>query len=424
MLDRGYEQTGLLETGSDSKIISGIEPIPPEQVIDKLELKQSPRRVANSVKGSIWGKADNGRIILECRNLGILQQPTGGSVNVYDFDDCLMSSSAWHRREYELVEQNETLRAQCADISSQNAADIYELSKILIPSVAEKEPRYTPRLNLVLLSLYADILQEGHRRELTREQEWEMLLRWRETIHQQVQTLGEGALRAYAVNPTIQNIFANNSPADFLYAEFVRDLLGQTRSSDIRIIATRGKIEGPLGQVDKVHRSGMMRQRAWLGQSVDLVVYSNDVKAEALLSTMNLLPSVGDKLVRVYDDNPNEILPYLKLARILGAQNIEVIQVSHPDAKRKDLNVGIEPTLSYTRGRTRLKHFSPNLATKQYYIGWDDGEEMQSSHARIISVPDGIDPREAAHTYLRYHERFHILEFVELVEAGKHYPRF
>lgn len=266
-----------LTTGAEvvSKPISDIESIPPEQVIERLELTGSPRTLLSSVRGSIWGRVipttwvqgtliDSG-IVLECRTLSILQQPRKGSVRIYDFDDCLMSSSSWHRREYELLEQSQALSAQGINISPQRAREIYELSKTHVPGVAEKEPRYTPHLNLVLLSIYAAALREGQIKEQTGDQQWNELLAWWETINQQVQDYGERALKAYAVNPDIQSIFTGNSPADFLYADFVQDLLGQTRSSDIRIVATRGKIEGPLGQVYKVHRSGLMRQRSIFG---------------------------------------------------------------------------------------------------------------------------------------------------------------
>lgn len=336
-----------------------IESIPPEQIVERLEMADLPPKILMSIKGSLWGRIDNGRKMLEGRSMSILQQPRTGIVNVIDFDDCLISASRWHQEEYRLLAENEVLRKQGINITAQRAKDIYELSKILIPNIVEKEPRYTPKLNLILLSIYANALREGLSKEQTEEQTWQELLKWREMIKQQTQDFGERALKAYAIDPTIQTIFMSNPPAGFLYTEFVQSVLGKTGPNDIRVIATRGKIEGPLGQVHKIHASGLMRQRSVFGQRVDLVIYSNDVKAEALLSMMKLLPNISDRLIRVYDDNPNEILPYLELARGLGVRNIEIVQVSHPDAKRKDIKISAEPTLTYKTGETRLSHYSP-----------------------------------------------------------------
>lgn len=339
----------------DSKIIS----IPSEKIVEKLGLVNSPQYLSNSIKGSLWGNIDNNRILLECRSLTVMQQPRSGSVNIYDFDDCLMSASRWHQEEYRRLEQSEILHKQDINITAQRAKDIYDLSKVLVSRVVEKEPRYTPRLNLVLLSIYGNLLRDGSQKEQAEEQVWQELLVWRETIGQQMQISGDKALNAYAINPVIQRIFMSNSPANFLYTEFVRDILGKTGQKDIRVITTRGKIEGPLGQVYKTHVSGLMRQKSIFGQGIDLVVYSNDVKAEALLSTMKLLPGIEERLIRVYDDNPSEIIPYLQAARNLGVHNIEIVQVSHPDAKRKNTHIEAEPTLSYKIGETRLNHFSP-----------------------------------------------------------------
>lgn len=143
---------------------------------------------------------------------------------------------------------------------------------------------------------------------------------------------------------------------------------------------------------------------------------------------LNLLPGVGERLISIYDDNPNEIMPYLKVARVLGVKNIEVVQISHPDAKRKDVDVGIEPRLSYMRGNTRLRHYSPNLPTTQYQITWETTEEMQACHARIIDVPEGMNPEDAAWVFLHYHESYDGMDWflgsVEKVQPGRSYPQY
>ncbi len=329
-----------------------------DEIRRELELKGVHRQLLNSVKESQWAKIHGGRMLLEVRTLSFLQQPTYGSVNIFDFDDCFFSATSWHAREYQLLEENEVLREQGIHITAQRAKEIYELSKILIPQVAEKEPRYTPRLNLILLSRYADALREAQIKEKPEEEAWAELLKWRELISGQTAEYGESVLRVFAVNSTIQSIFEENPVADFVYSDFVQDVLSSLGKSDIRIIATRGKIEGPLGQVYKLHSSGIMRVGSITGGVVDLVVYSNDVKAEALITIMKMLPGISGRQIRVFDDNPDEIMPYLEVARNLGAPNIEVIQVSHPDAKRKDFDPGVEPTHEYKRGATYFKHYS------------------------------------------------------------------
>lgn len=343
---------------TDSEV-SLIEPIPPESVIDRLELAGSQRPQLNSIRGSLWGGINGGRIILEARTWTILQQARMGAVYIIDFDDCLMSATSWHGREYQLIERSEVLQRRGVNMSAARAQEVYELSKIYVPSVVVKEARYTPRLNLVLLSLYAEALRAGVQQEQPEIDAWEEILEWRKTITTQVQNLGERALKAYAVDLAIQKIFLQNSPADFLHQGFVQDVLAHTTPADIRIVATRGKIEGSLGQVYKVHASGLMRQRSWRGQGVDLVVYSNDVKAEALILMMEVLPGIRDRLIRIYDDNPREVEPYLEAILRLGAKNIEVVQVSHLDAKRKDAEIGIHPFLDYRRGGTRFRHYAP-----------------------------------------------------------------
>lgn len=347
-----------------------IELIPPESVIERLELAGLQRPLLNSIKGSLWGSISGGRILLEARSWTVIQQPRVGTIYFIDFDDCLMSATGWHRREYELVEQAEVLHSRGININAGRAKEIYELSKIRIPEVAEKEARYTPRLNLVLLSIYSGVLQAGRPQEQPEVHAWDELLSWRETINAQVQSLGERALQVYAVDPAIQRIFLQNSPADFLYRDFVQDILAWTSPADIRMIATRGKIEGSLGQIHKIHESGLMSQRSWRGQGVDLVLYSNDVKAEALMFMMRVLPGICERLIRIYDDNPKEVEPYLEAIKTLGAKNIEVVQVSHSDAKRKNAQIGIPPYLDYHRGETRLRHYAPfpDLATSPVAI--------------------------------------------------------
>ncbi|MFH0926666.1 MAG: hypothetical protein V1872_13710 [bacterium] len=338
---------------------SQIKPVHSEDLIERLDLAGLPKALVASVKGSIWGEIDDGKMLLECRTVSVLQQPRDGGVAICDFDDCLMSATGWHKKEYQLLEQSEELHSMGVKISAERARAMYELSKIRVPLTVENEPRYTPTLNQILASLYVESLRTAAAKECPEEQSWLELLDWKAAIDGQIQKHGEKALKAYAIHPLISKIFMGNPPSKFLYRDFVLDVLAATRPNDIRIIATRGKIEGPLGQIHKIHGSGLMKERIWAGQRIDLVIYSNDIKAQALITLTEVLPGIKDRLIRIYDDNPNEVLPYLGVARQLGTSNIEVVQVSHPDAKRKGVNLDVEPNLDYMRRGTRLRHYSP-----------------------------------------------------------------
>lgn len=356
MLSKSQE---LLDRGSPAGQTSQIKPIDSEDLIERLDLTGLPKTLRTSVKGSLWGEINDGRMLIECRTVSVLQQSRDGAVTICDFDDCLMSATGWHRQEYQLLEENEELHQMGVHISVEKARSIYELSKILVPHTVENEPRYTPQLNQILVSLYAESLKTGAPKEKPEEESWLKLLDWREDINAQIQKHGEDALKAYTVHPLVSKIFMGNHPSQFLYRSFVQDILAATRPNDIRIIATRGKIEGPLGQVHKIHESGLMREKTWAGQRIDVAVYSNDVKAQALITLTDVLPGIKERLIRIFDDNPNEVLPYLEVAGHLGTSNIEIVQVSHPDAKRKGMNLGIAPNLDYMRGKTRLRHYSP-----------------------------------------------------------------
>lgn len=336
--------TDVNSATSDPVVIG--EVIPAHQIISRLELRGVNRSVRASILSSAWYAIDNGRMLLECRNPQVLSEPRTGITNIYDMDDCLLSATGWHQREYELLESNPDLNAQGVCISITQARDIYESSKVLVGKTVERQPRYTPRLNMVLLSAYATYLRGG----LTATEAWSHLSTFRQFVVFQMQTVGEVALGNLGVDPLIEEIFMGNSPQDFVYDEFVRDLFEETGHKDIRMIATRGKIEGPLGQVDKVHRSGLIGMTSRQGKGLDGVVYSNDIKGEVLATLINILPEVRDRLIRAYDDNPDEVEPYLQVAERLGASNIEVVRIAHPDAKRKNVTVDRIPHLTYRFG--------------------------------------------------------------------------
>jgi len=103
---------------------------------------------------------------------------------------------------------------------------------------------------------------------------------------------------------SIVGIFNNNSPADFTYQDYIEDILGGTESDDLKVIASRGKIEGPLGQVQKIHGTGIM------DRGVGTVIYTNDLKAEALVLLPQMFAYLKDRLIRIYDEHP-KVVPFV-----------------------------------------------------------------------------------------------------------------
>lgn len=319
-----------------------------------------PDDVLDSIYHSDWYLIDNGRMVVEVRNPAFAKPPLSNSlaskqqgdvVHFMDLDDCLFSASRWHLEEYERVETSTDLRTSGVMISSADAKKIYELSKVEVPGKVKFERRYTPQLNLALLSVITEALEGGMDSEVS----WEHMLKYRDYLVSSFPLRGEEDLDRFPVDPRILSIFANNSPADFVYEELVGDLLylRDQQDKDIRVIATRGKIEGFLGQIYKLHASRIMTQ------DVDLVIYSNDVKVESLVLLSQLIPWIKAVPVRVFDDNPAEVLPYRELVLERGIPNVEIIRVLHPDAKRKEEKLQIEPGISSTSGNIRFDHFFP-----------------------------------------------------------------
>ncbi len=323
-----------------------IQTIAPDTVLRRLGLNYMPDSLRTSVKKSSWQEVAGGRIFLEVRNPSKLTAPRlkdmhAIDTHVLDFDDCMFDATGWHKKEYELAGQ--------FGVSWDTAKDIYEKSKIIVPKIAENEPRYTPEVNLILLSRYTDLLSRG----VGHDGSMKAVGMWRELILETIAEIGElPALSGFGIDPQIRKAFIGNAPNEFVHDEFVEDVIGGTERNDLRIIATRGKIEGPLGQVDKVHRSGALEPYGGDGNTFDLVIYTNDIKAEALLSVLRFMPMLSQTSIRVYDDNPKEVLPYINSARLQGVNNLEVIQVGHPTAKRRGLSVGMTP--DYTIDNTTL----------------------------------------------------------------------
>ncbi len=305
---------------------SPIQLIPPLVLARRLELLHPAfsDETLESIGDSEWCVVNNGKYFIEVRNPDI-RDKLRGSVDIIDYDDTIFNSTGWHKKEYKLIENSQELHARGIQINEPEARELYQQSKILIPGKADFEPRYTPLLNLLLLTQFANKLERG----MDRNNAWNEVLKEKDNaVH--LASRNEQYLSVFQHDPDIVNIFANNSPSGFKYDRLIELIFrNPIMSSDLKIIATRGKIEGPLGQVYKLHSSVM-------DQNVDLVLYSNDLKAKAILFLTRLFPEFKHMAIRVLDDNPNEILPYRELARSRGIENIKLTHVRHPEAKRKD----------------------------------------------------------------------------------------
>lgn len=331
------------------------EVISSPEITDKLELTRFgvpvegiSHPLLDSIKRSSWFSIEGGRIYIELRNFALFGSKLAEKIKIIrgvDFDDCIASATRWHRREQELMEEK-------FGVPAETGKHIYEMSKIMVPGKVEGEKRYTPRLNMALLTAYTDLIRKG----VSQEKVFEEISTWGQTIAGLVQSHGEMVIARQAVDPQISDLFAGNHISRFLYRDFVNAVFSPEDPGVLRFIATRGKIEAPLGQVHKVHTSGV------LGRSVDMVVYTNDIKAETLLHLSKLLsPQTKKKTFYLFDDNVAEIVPYLETAESHGLDNIWVVQVSHPDAKRKDARIDLTPEMVLGRensGETVFRYYT------------------------------------------------------------------
>lgn len=306
-----------------------IELLSPGTALLRLEFAHPdiPAPVLDSVLASEWLSIDKGRMYLEVRNREFLMK-SGNPVMIVDFDDCMMSTTRWHAQEYELVSQCSSLCARQVEISPQQARSVYEMSKILIPGKVEYEPRYTPRLNLILLTHVANQLSMGIAPEVV----WQHITQVRDAIVERVARLGEAELGFMRIDEEILRLFQDNSPAQYLHARFIA-ALHQNDATEAHFIVTRGKPEGLLGQAYKLHASGA------LALPFDGVLYTNDIKAEALVQLSRMVPWMSRSSIMIYDDNPNEVLPYLQFIRERNINNMTIVHVRHADSKRRDLVV-------------------------------------------------------------------------------------
>ncbi|HLC94636.1 MAG TPA: hypothetical protein VJH96_03655 [Patescibacteria group bacterium] len=319
----------------------------------KLELYHNafPEKTLESIEKSKWLIIDNGQHFLEIRNPDFRKKLTHAA-DIIDYDDVLFKSTQWHKKEYELIEKSPRLQQRGIHITQEEARELYQLSKIKIPGKVDLEPRYTPLLNLLLLTRLSTLLEKS----ADKSQAWTQVLEEKKLANELISRTNEQFLSSFPFDQDVVDIFANNTPSAFRYDRAIELLFSNVIvGRDLKVIVTRGKIEGPLGQVYKLHSSIM-------DQNIDLVIYTNDLKVKAILFLSRLFPEFQHMAIRVYDDNPQEILPYTKLAFERGIENLKVIHVRHPDAQRKDYAVGNEqPTYSTTdkESGTIFDHYIP-----------------------------------------------------------------
>lgn len=349
-VDRQAEASELFPTDTEISCISPIFLFP------RLELDHPifADKILESIGKSTWFDIDHGRFLLEIRNPNYRARLQGSAADVLDYDDTLFAATEYHSREFEGLAGSTNLQRRGIHMSVAEAREIYQLSKILIQGIVDTEPRYTPLLNILLLTRYVSFLEVGTEKDKAMQQ----LRDERETAVQLLTAMGEGYLRTVKFDKDINDIFALNDPASCIYTKFLPLIFNNpVNAGDLKIIATRGKIEGPWGQVYKLHASGIMNQ------PVDLVLYSNDLKAEGILLLSKLFPQLHQMCIRVFDDNEQEILPYWETAIAQGLTNLKLIHVRHPGAKRRNIDVDpkIKPHFSFTDPSSGIifDHFLP-----------------------------------------------------------------
>lgn len=338
-----FNQSGPWDNEEDrlSQRFGSIEEIPQLVLARELDLfhRAFSEYDLRSIAKSEWYAIDGGRYIIEIRNPNLKDKLWGGAY-IIDFDDCIFKSTQWHKKEYEGIATSTELLRRGIHITELEAQEMYQLSKIKIAGKAEHEPRYTPLLNMLFLTQFAKQLEAGTEKN----QAWQEVLQIKDQVVDIVARTNEQFLNVYPLDQHIVDIFANNPAVMFVYNDLV-DLIFSNPiiSHDLKVIATRGKIEGPLGQVYKLHTSGIM------DRGVDLVLYTNDLKAEAIILLSRLFPQLQQMHIRAIDDNPDEILPYRELARSRGIANLKLIHIRHPDAKRRDMvaDENEKPNFSY-----------------------------------------------------------------------------
>ncbi len=356
----GEERLWKMHLGVPEELV--IDEVRKGLIVDRLKLRDpSLEAIQRSVEESNRWLASDGHMIEIPDFKGLIRKIAGikipgqakrinptSQILLMDMDDTLLRTTAWHDQEYKII--GKYLRQRGVEGEAEVAAQLYELSKIFVPGVAEVQARYTPIVNLILIARFIERQKEnkGDTAKIMQE-----AIADRECLQRDVVRMGEGVLDNWAFDKDLlSRLIETNPTSDFTNTALIKDLFNGESDGDllddsddipdstVRIVITRGKIEGPLGQVYKVHQSGLMTL-----PNVDMVIYTNDVKVKALLGALKLFPNLArnNEGMILYDDNPSEIVPfYEELARGPCSLNIEVVQVRNADSKRRDKQVVIK----------------------------------------------------------------------------------
>lgn len=322
-----------------------IREIQPIELRERLGL-QSPdlEEVYRSALKNQWFDCDEGNFLIEIPNNERLQKKIGSPTDtskselvlLFDLDDTLLNTTAWHAKEQEIIRTY--LSEQHIEANEQTVKELYELSKIFVPGAAEVQTRYTPILNMILIDQF---IRRQKNDGFSSEEALQLCQAEHGRIQDRINTIGEGALRDYHFDPTLlSRILKENPLPEYMNASLNQDVftVGPDGDDLIRMIITRGKIEGPLGQIYKVH-SGDFTEL----ESLDMIIYTNDVKINALARVTNIFKELQSKQIILFDDNPSEIVPFCEQIEEQGMNplKMEIVHVRHSDAKRRDKKVMI-----------------------------------------------------------------------------------
>jgi len=74
-----------------------------------------------------------------------------------------------------------------------------------------------------------------------------------------------------------------------------------------------------------------------------MIIYTNDVKINALAGVTNIFKELQSKQILLFDDNPSEIVPFCEQIEKQGMNplKMEIVHVRHANAKRRDKKVMI-----------------------------------------------------------------------------------
>jgi|GEM_PF-3146559 len=322
-----------------------IREIPPSELRDRLGL-QGPdlEEVYRSALKNQWFDCDNGNFLLEIPNNERLRKKIGSLtetekselVLLFDMDDTLLDTSEWHGKEQDIIGMY--LVEQHVETNPQIVKELYELSKIFVPQIAEVQTRYTPVLNMILVDRY---IRRQKSDGFSYEQALQLCRDEHKSIQDRINAIGEGALLDYHYDSALlSRILRNNPLPEYVNAPLVRDLftVGPDGDDVLRLIITRGKIEGPLGQIYKVHSGDFTKL-----DSLDMVIYTNDVKINALARVTNIFKELQSKQFILFDDNPSEIVPFYEQIEAQGMNplKMEIVHVRNAEAKRRNKKVMI-----------------------------------------------------------------------------------